>query len=509
MTLRFVNTLFQIQKTIQKMKHTRIFLMAALVVVGLASCTKDKAKVSFTATMEGYGTKTELSSNGHSLLWQDGDQITVNGSVYQTDEGGHTSAEFSYAGSGSEPELLAPYTATYPTDYWNTTGTLLTLPFTQNYMEDGMEKFPMCCKSYRTNLGFKNPCGVVRIHPTKSGKNITRITIETERYITGEFGVAFDDDYIPGMTYSANGTKYVKLICPQSRNISNGEDFYIYLPPATYGLFKITLYADDHTECTKTANTDIVVERSCVTDITLPAEGLEFVSSISYNALPGVFSVSSTKRVRFASGNLQNINEEWRFAEHQYDYLGAYDATAWDLFGWSTVATNFGMSTSTSFGDYSGSFVDWGTQIGDGHTWYTLSKDEWDYVFNNRESSKIGFATVNGVHGLVLLPDVWTLPADITQDFISGFVGWNQNVYTAAEWREMETAGAVFLPDAGARFGTEIRYVGAFGNYWSSTRDNESSAYNVMIGDGDANCNRSSSRDNGHSVRLVQEYHSN
>ena len=498
------------------MKHTRIFLMAALVAVGLASCTKDESKVSFTATMEGYGTKTELSSNGHSLLWQGGDQITVNGSIYQTDEGGHTSAEFSYVGSGSEPELSAPYTATYPTDYWNTSGTQLTLPFTQHYVEDGMEKFPMCCKSYRTNLGFKNPCGVVRIHPTKSGKNITRISIVTERYITGEFGVAFDDDYIPRMTYSANGLKRVTLTCPQGQSISNGEDFYIYLPPATYGLFKITLYADDNTYCTKTANTDIVVERSRVTDITLPAEGLEFVAFVPDGAVNGIFTVNSEgKQVYFAKGNLQNINNEWRFAEHQYDYLGAYDATAWDLFGWSNGnRNNFGMSTSTSNSDYSGSFVDWGTQIGYGDTWYTLSGEEWTYVLNTRPgaASKQGVATVtignNAIHGLILLPDTWTLPAGLS--FTSGSRPWTRNQYTAAEWEQMEAAGAVFLPAAGYRDGTTMIRVGAGGNYWSSTPDYDYNACNVYFdGYGVYYYDNYGPRRYGHSVRLVQDYQDN
>ena len=491
------------------MKHSRIFFAAALIAVGLTSCTKDETKGSFTATMEGYGTKTELSSNGHSLLWQDGDQITVNGSIYQTDEGGHTSAEFSYAGSGSEPELSAPYTATYPTDYWNTTGSQLTLPATQNYVEDGMEKFPMCCKSYRTNLGFKNPCGVVRIRPTKSGKSIKKITIETERYITGEFGVAFNDDYIPRMTYSANGLKKVKLTCPQGRSISNGEDFYIYLPPATYGLFKITLYADDHTCCTKTANTDIVVERSRVTDITLPAEGLEFVTIVPENVVYGRFTVNNEgKQVYFAKGNLQNINGQWRFAEHQYDYLGTYSVTAWDLFGWSTAATNFGMSTSTSCSDYSGSFVNWGTQIGDGHTWETLSRAEWYYVLYTRTdaASKRGRGTVNGVQGMILLPDEWTLPAGLTFTRGTSYtIGWAMNQYTAAEWEQMEAAGAVFLPAAGLRYGTEVRYVSSSGEYWSSTPYNENDAISMTFGSS-TTITGYDNRSVGRSVRFVQEY---
>ena len=87
----------------------------------------------------------------------------------------------------------------------------------------------------------------------------------------------------------------------------------------------------------------------------------------------------------------------WSFAENQYDYLGeaniAIDADVLadkvDLFGWSTSATNFGVSTSLSSSDYSGSFVDWGiNKIGNDapNTWRTLTKDEWDYLLTYRYS---------------------------------------------------------------------------------------------------------------------------
>ena len=88
----------------------------------------------------------------------------------------------------------------------------------------------------------------------------------------------------------------------------------------------------------------------------------------------GAFSVSADKQVTFSKGNLQYhpANNKWRFAESQLDYIGATNSNCsstyngWlDLFGWSTSATNFGISTSTDYNDYSGSFVDWGTnQIG-------------------------------------------------------------------------------------------------------------------------------------------------
>ena len=62
-------------------------------------------------------------------------------------------------------------------------------------------------------------------------------------------------------------------------------------------------------------------------------------------ALPGLFSVSATQRVYFSQGNLQYqaSTDTWRFAEHQYDYVGSDNRSisstysGWiDLFGWGT-----------------------------------------------------------------------------------------------------------------------------------------------------------------------------
>ena len=205
----------------------------------------------------------------------------------------------------------------------------------------------------------------------------------------------------------------------------------------------------------------------------------------------GVFSVSSDKQVTFSKGNLQYhpANNEWRFAESQTDYIGhansncssTYDGWL-DMFGWSTSATNFGVSTSKDGNDYSGSFVDWGTnKIGNDvpNTWRTLTYDEWDYVVFDRPnaSSLKGVAQVNGVNGLILLPDNWTCPSGVT--FKSGFHN-NYGVeyyaayqtFTAAEWSKLESAGAVFLPASGYRSGSYVDYVQHYGDYWCATESN-------------------------------------
>ena len=251
-------------------------------------------------------------------------------------------------------------------------------------------------------------------------------------------------------------------------------------------------------------------------------------------ALPGLFSVSATKQVHFSQGNLQYqaSTNTWRFAEHQYDYVGTQTAdergnyggnvsgsdnrsisstySGWiDLFGWGT-GSNPTLS-SPSFEDY-GTFMDWGCNaiINGGNTvnqWRTLTIAEWNYLLNTRTdaSSKRGTGNINGVGGLIILPDSWTLPLGCS--FTSGFTtyDWAHNSYTLAQWAQMEAAGAVFLPAAGYRYGTNDNYVGNLGNYWSSTPFNESSAYYMYFYSNDLNVIFSNFRGYGFSVRPVQD----
>ena len=212
----------------------------------------------------------------------------------------------------------------------------------------------------------------------------------------------------------------------------------------------------------------------------------EEVSFTTNSAMP--FSVSADKQVYFSKGNLQYhpAKNKWRFAENQTDYIGDankncdFTYNGWlDLFGWSTNANNFGVSTSVNDNDYSGDFVDWGTnKIGNDapNTWRTLTYDEWDYLLNTRTNASYlwGVAQVNGVNGLVFLPDIWTYPEGVT--FKSGFHSSEgvdyyaaYQTFTADQWSKLEGAGAVFLPAAGYRGGLGVGNVQNLGYYWSAT----------------------------------------
>ena len=255
----------------------------------------------------------------------------------------------------------------------------------------------------------------------------------------------------------------------------------------------------------------------------------------------GVFSVSPDKQVTFSKGNLQytRSTDTWSFASTQWEMIGTDNVTndsvfsnqfgyhgygdaladKVDLFGWSTSATNFGVSTSQDFeGGYSGSFVDWGNnRIGnDAHnTWRTLSYNEWGYLLNYRPhaSSLKGVAQVNGVNGLIFLPDNWTCPAGVTfkSDFHSNYgVDYYAayQTFTAAEWSKLEAAGAVFLPAAGFRRGSDVPAVQHYGDYWSATEGgrggSSNSAYFLYFYSDRANMG-GDYRYHGQSVRLVKD----
>ena len=257
---------------------------------------------------------------------------------------------------------------------------------------------------------------------------------------------------------------------------------------------------------------------------------------------PKAFSVSANKQVTFSPGNLQYTQSTgiWSFARAQYEVLGTDNVTGGsvisdseegdskegdaladkiDLFGWSTTTSNFGINDD---GYYGSSFVDWGVNKIDNdvpNTWRTLTRDEWKYLLYNRPkaSSLQGVAAINGVNGLVLLPDDWTCPTGVT--FKSGFYSYDEEwcvenyaayqTFTAGQWAQLEKAGAVLLVAAGERDAFYVEEIQFEGCYWSATEFKSygnigSEAYYIRIyadGVGWDNFLRSY----GHSVRLVKD----
>ena len=242
--------------------------------------------------------------------------------------------------------------------------------------------------------------------------------------------------------------------------------------------------------------------------------------------LTGVFSVGNDKKVNFAKGNLQywmdsNWDAHWSFADHQYDALGTenlkekdeydniYPADKIDLFCWSAGNSNNGtIHTYPDDSYYTGGFKEWGTQTAFtdnyGFGWSTMTKDEWTYLLSERENAATlkSFATVNGVKGLVLLPDEWNAPDGV---IIS-------EEMTAEQWATIEKTGAVFLPAAGTltvnmegNTVATVNDVNVVGSYWSSTpSETDVNAFSITFTESEVEPAVDIYRRIGSAVRLVK-----
>ena len=230
----------------------------------------------------------------------------------------------------------------------------------------------------------------------------------------------------------------------------------------------------------------------------------------SDGVLPGLFSVNADgQQVQFSQGNLQYraSTRTWRFAKHQYDVVG--DATAgnvyengvksnneaigndydgWiDLFGWGTGSTPTLSATDTqlylTYHEWGNNKIQATTRTG----WRTLTNKEYVYLVHDRANAAMlfGLGSVNGQNGVILLPDDWCMPAGLsftasttrglewngTYYFNEQADNYTHNAYTEAEWAQMESAGAVFLPAAGYREGTTVSLVGTAIDYWSASQN--------------------------------------
>ena len=140
----------------------------------------------------------------------------------------------------------------------------------------------------------------------------------------------------------------------------------------------------------------------------------------------GLFSVSPTTQVRFSRGNLLS---DGTFAVNQCDIGANFRSKKWP---------------APSDDD-----------------WYVLSADEWIYLYQH---STCGFATVNGIHGLIILPDDYSGSITKPYDFNNTTYNtdpWDDNIYSGDTWATMENNGVVFLPAQNED--------ADFGYYWSSS----------------------------------------
>ena len=534
----------------------KIMLVAGLVVLATA-CEKQpvvSGAMTITATVESDGTKAKIADADAKFSWSAGDKIAVYDkmlSQYSVSDalasGGSNSAVFSFSAlSDADRGFYALYPSGLATTDYGNPDLKISLPDSYSIDPDDPEAVavPMVAKNIPGgNLSFKHVCALIRLTVLNvpAGTSRLDISMPKTRISGGCYVLNLDSDpfepYV-GFDTAESGNVSFTLSAPTAavRDIV----LNIPVPPGDYSGESIEVTAKD--------NSLAVIRTWSVA----AGSALSRAKGQKMTAAPEAFSVSESRKVIFAPGNLQAVTDNygadwnWRFADSQYASLGessgntvllstgfgttsTADAVV-DLFGWSTddADNRFGINAKTEADLYDGAFVDWGTNVIGSYaadTWSTLSKDEWQYVLMTRatgtlngvENARFGKVVVNDVRGMVLFPDSYAHPSGVEPpqaDHINvpaaNYDGGGS--YSVAEWKKMEMAGCVFLPVAGHRYTSDekcqVEEAANLGEYWSNTSNSyigTTKALAILFTGSSLSYMATPYRRDGYSVRLVRE----
>ncbi len=552
------------------MKKFGTIAAALLVLVALTQCKKeeqptpasDSETVTITLDLKSNGvTKVNVNTTTGEVTYQSGDVIYVA-------SGGHYIGTLTYNGTNFTGGITDP-TVGEPLHFYflgNATpvealaaGTTTTCSVV---ISDQTEHLPVIeyapsneiydsgATAYTAML--LNKCALVKFSVTTASEAATCIT-GMKNKVTVDFAENI-------LTPSQEGNGIITLPA------GSGEKWAILLPQEAVEAGEDgTAYSEDGAFTGTRGAVPAITENGYQTagiEVNVTTEG-GTPSGHPEGAINGLFTINAEgDQVYFSQGNLQYqaSTSTWRFAENQWNYMGyannniSSEYDGWiDLFGWGTSGYHnvydnfnvnyqpystdmaivnsecnyFGYGPSTNMYDINltgmSAEYDWGVHnsISNGGNqaglWRTLTSDEWEYVFFLRSASTVGNvsnarfvkATVNGISGVILFPDVFSVPVYLptplqinNQDASSSV-----NSYSGEGWLVMENLGCIFLPAAGYREGTTMSDVAIRGYYWSTSYfDNRVARllyfsyqyYNPSIGIS------TNYRHRGYSVRLVQ-----
>lgn len=533
----------------------------------------------------GSNTRATIADSDASFKWTVGDNIAVH--VSKDDE--HMYVFTSGTGGADAAAATAKFVVAYPAGYsrdafavypstivvadaanYGQSGHALavTLPssYTLDQVTDETSPCPMIADNTQYNWTFYQLCGLLRLTVNCIHPRAKRLEIDFDgKKVAGNFSIpnpkGDGTSPIALENASGNNSSVISITKDGSNETFNSENWkdglVLNIPLPTGDYTKITVRAYD---ALTEGNVLYTNEKTRPFAYTASNE-YATKKTVSFD----VFSVGDDKRVVFAPGNLQATYDitnnlwTWSFADNQYDYIGnnpgntkingngtlSQDGTI-DLFGRSTGITDniyYGIATSITSTDYSGTFVDWGSlDIKKNATppytyyptnfWYTLSEAEWKYVLGEADGKPIrtrggvvdgvsnalcSKATVNGICGFIIFPDyydggtpsgvTWVTnaisPGNMTN---SATKGWGATV-SLAGWTVLENEGCIFLPAAGYSFSNgSVNNPGGVGRYRSSGSSSGSSPDPALRFDNDGfDPNQSGNNGYKFSVRLAHE----
>lgn len=531
-----------------------IFAIAIVALLGgmmFTGCKKDSEVVRLKAQIERVGgdSKVWLNDNDAPQFFQSGEYVKIN-------DNDPLEIQYSNGTCTLSPATANNYYAVYPASIVTDetiTGTTVNvkLPHLQNYVEDATThrqkiNLPSGAVSSGTSLRFYNLCSLIEVQctiPSDATGTYTISSIEVtakDKGLWGE-GTATLDGTSSSINIPYNGhNSRVVLEIPNATAISAGQStgkYYIVVPPYSGSTeFTVKVRFNQGGSSFTATKTGAVLERNIIVELNRTQKPEEDTELSGYFTIKNPTTPNGTDgmKVVFSKGNLQHrgavnnvASSTWHFADNQYDYYGTENIASYapsnEAAALSTTVDMFCMSLDAEYRDgYSGNvasphsyglrapaseedyaynltngFLDWGSLVIDGDpagTWFTMTDDEWNCLFNSRPNARnlranVVITGVSGhptgastIQGFMLFPDDWTrddIPSGIT---LNG--DGNNNVVnqiSVANFKRLEAAGAIFLPAAGYRYSepgddypdviTSQNSGYLVGYYWSSTID--------------------------------------
>ena len=453
------------------MKNSYLLIIAAGIVC-LTACNKETNAIEETIEANGsvkmitetvtaqYGNETKVTiADGGTFSWTEGDHIAVhvsNGDNPQyvlTSDSGASGASASAATAsftvvyeeGYTRDAFAVYPATIvatdAANYGQSGATLdITLPDTYELSKVSGTTTP--CPMIATNTpgsgwAFKQLCGLLRLTVGNISSNVASLELGFGgNKVNGTFEVTNPGTATPKISTTTAGLNLgedIITITDISPDAEGKVTVNLPLPEGNYS--EITIVA-------KNGN-DVVLSRAVESFATAylsqRAHGKKVTRDLA------VFSVDASTKVYFSPGNLQyqaSPTSTWRFAEHQYDYVG-------------DGGTKGGNVTGGNNASISSSYTGWIDLFGWGTSGYSEWEDDtygsavqpWSSDTNNDNYGPVGVYNglyKNGADG---------------PDFTNGDWGEGAKDYIGDGWRTLTSAESVWLvgPFFDANPGTNCR----------------------------------------------------
>lgn len=388
--------------------------------------------------------------------------------------------------------IIENHKAYFPATLYN--GVTATLPdvITETWAQ-GKFNMPMYASSTDNNLMFKNLCGVLKI-TVKSDQlaSVKSITVSSaNKAISGTFTV--DNDFAAQLSQPNEADRNVTVNYTEAvSTTAAGTEFFIAIPAQTYQDLLIEISDGTYAKWMKTkSGTNIAVERNKIYPIT-------FANNVyDENLLPGLFSVSPTKKVRFTKGNLfwDARFKVFEFGPTQIDKgltVDLGDKIWYDL----DLVYHFYWANKSDFDSDDENlkpyafYYNHGSRSVTDQIWcseenkisvegtdglYVLSggpNGEWDYLINKRENAsnlvKFPVRVATQDCCLIIAPDGYGKPI--------------ADSYSLGNWPDAEAEGLVCLPPASYRawdtISADYVYALSGGFYWGrNTAYNEYYSY--------------------------------